>query len=66
MPSCITQAREGVPMDKNTNPFILWCISATSLIRYGPDRHAVSDELLAHLHDHYDALIEQGMQDLID
>ena len=40
---------------------IQWCESATKLIRYGPDREAVCAELLAHLEDHRDALMAQGL-----
>ncbi len=38
-----------------------WCRDATRLIRFTPDRKAVREELLAHLEDHRDALIAQGM-----
>lgn len=41
--------------------FVAWCEDATALIRYGPDRKAVSDELQAHLEDKYDALIAKGI-----
>lgn len=42
------------------NTFDDWCAQAVSQIRYKPDRQSVSDELKAHLEDHYDALIAQG------
>lgn len=42
------------------NDFYTWCYHAVSEIRYKPDREAVFRELMAHLEDHYDALIEQG------
>ncbi len=38
-----------------------WCRKATEQIRYGPDRRAVSEELMAHLEDHRDALRAQGL-----
>ena len=43
------------------NKFLIWCQAATEKIRYGPDRKAVSQELMAHLEDHRDALMAQGM-----
>ena len=45
----------------NDNPFIEWCQTATEQIRYRPDREAVTRELMAHLEDHRDALMEQGL-----
>ncbi len=42
--------------------FSRWCESATALIRYGPDRKAVEAELMAHLEDHRDALLAEGMR----
>lgn len=42
-------------------PFTQWCTEATNLIKFGPDRDAVSAELYAHLTDHFDALVEQGV-----
>lgn len=41
--------------------FTAWCKEASGLIRYGPDREAVSAELQAHLEDKYDALVATGM-----
>ncbi len=41
--------------------FYDWCWSATRLIRFPPDRRAVYKELMNHLEDHRDALMEQGM-----
>ena len=41
--------------------FRVWCEDATSGIRYAPDRQMVYEELLNHLYDHYDALVEDGM-----
>ena len=41
--------------------FRVWCENATSGIRYAPDRQMVYEELLNHLYDHYDALVEDGM-----
>lgn len=38
-----------------------WCQAATAQIRYGPDRRAVSEELLGHLEDAYDACIAKGL-----
>lgn len=38
-----------------------WCIIATVQIRFPPDRKVVYAELEQHMHDHYDALIEQGI-----
>ena len=40
--------------------FELWCKNATKLIRYKPDRKAVSKELMAHLEEAYDACVAQG------
>lgn len=48
-------------MDRGTHNFITWCLRATSLIRYGPDRKMVSKELMDHLEDHRSALMEKGM-----
>lgn len=45
------------------NSFSSWCQQATAKIRYGPDRQAVSHELMAHLEDHRDSLIEHGMDE---
>lgn len=41
--------------------FAAWCKRATKKIRYKPDRKAVSDELMAHLEDQYEALLAQGL-----
>ena len=41
--------------------FRVWCENATSGILYAPDRQMVYEELLNHLYDHYDALVEDGM-----
>lgn len=38
-----------------------WCDNAVKSIQYPPDRQAVHAELLAHLEDHRDALMAQGM-----
>lgn len=38
-----------------------WCQAATDDIRYPPDRKQVYEELRAHLMDHYDDLVEQGL-----
>lgn len=43
--------------------FSTWCDTATVLIRYGPDRKAVGNELMAHLEDHRDALMAKGMDE---
>lgn len=48
-------------MKKDDYDFIAWCRCATHLIRYGPDRRAVADELQAHLQDHRDDLMSRGM-----
>lgn len=40
--------------------FDQWCRSATLLIRFGPDREKVAQELFDHLEDHYNTLIEKG------
>lgn len=45
----------------NDDLFIDWCKSATSQIRYKPDREAVFGELMDHLEDHREVLIQQGM-----
>jgi hypothetical protein len=42
---------------------IQWCDAATGLIRFGPDRKKVNDELLGHLEDRRDALMQQGMDE---
>lgn len=47
--------------DMNNRDFAAWCAAATEKIRYGPDRKAVSAELLAHLEDKYDALVVKGV-----
>ncbi len=41
--------------------FERWCRDATSQIRFTPDRNTVRKELMAHLEDHRDALMEQGL-----
>ncbi len=41
--------------------FETWCGKATDQIRYPPDRRQVYSELMAHLEDHRDVLIEQGL-----
>lgn len=40
--------------------FEKWCREATGEIRFTPDRRAVYDELMAHLEDHRDSMLEQG------
>ncbi len=40
-----------------------WCRDATWRIRYGPDRAEVYQELMDHLRDHRDALMEQGVSE---
>lgn len=45
----------------NDNLFIEWCQTATEKIRYGPDREAVTRELMGHLEDHRDTLMELGL-----
>ena len=42
---------------------IQWCEIATCRIRFGPDRKKVTDELMGHLEDRRDALMEQGMDE---
>lgn len=42
------------------NDFYTWCYHAVAEIRYKPDREDVLRELMAHLEDHYDALIAEG------
>ena len=41
--------------------FSLWCQKATEKIRYGPDRRVVCRELMDHLEDHRDTLMEHGL-----
>lgn len=41
--------------------FKCWCDDAVSGILFPPDQKKVSEELYHHLKDHYDALIEQGL-----
>lgn len=48
-------------MKRREYNFNLWCHSATILIRYKPDRRAVSQELMGHLEDHREALMEKGL-----
>lgn len=48
-------------MTKKEYNFRAWCQTATHQIRYGPDRKAVEDELMAHLQDAYDAAIANGL-----
>ena len=38
-----------------------WCDAAVDRIIFPPDREAVHQELLNHLYDHYDDLVEQGV-----
>lgn len=40
-----------------------WCEIATCRIRFGPDRKKVTNELMGHLEDRRDALMEQGMDE---
>lgn len=42
---------------------IAWCESATNLIRFGPDRKAVYQELMDHLQERRDAFMEQGLDE---
>lgn len=42
-------------------PFTQWCMEATYLIKFGPDRDAVSAELYDHLTDHFEELVAQGV-----
>ena len=42
--------------------FKVWCEKAVSGIRFPPDRGTVYRELMAHLEDHCDALVEQGLE----
>lgn len=48
-------------MNRHEYNFDLWCHSATILIRYGPDRRAVSRELRGHLDDAFEAALARGM-----
>lgn len=48
-------------MNRHECNFDRWCKSATTLIRYGPDRRAACKELYNHLLDAYDACLEKGM-----
>lgn len=48
-------------MNRHEYNFDRWCKSATTLIRYGPDRRAACKELYNHLLDAYDACLEKGM-----
>ncbi len=45
------------------NRLTSWCHAATILIRFGPDRKAVYNELLAHLEERRDAFMEQGLNE---
>lgn len=45
----------------NNEAFIRWCNTATEQIKYRPDREAVTRELMAHLEDHRDTLMDQGL-----
>lgn len=49
-------------MDRGTYNFTIWCHSATRLIRYKPDRKKVYKELMTHLEDRRERLMEQGME----
>lgn len=40
-----------------------WCEIATASILFTPDRRAVFEELMAHMEDHRDALMEQGLDE---
>ncbi len=46
----------------NSN-FDHWCRKATQSIRFTPDRKKVHNELMAHLEDHRDTLVAQGMDE---
>lgn len=41
--------------------FYRWCHAATARIVFPPDKEKVYQELLSHLEDHRDALVEQGI-----
>lgn len=41
--------------------FDRWCCSATLLIRFGPDRETVAQELFDHMEDHYNTLVAKGL-----
>lgn len=45
----------------SSKTFELWCKAATAGIRFKPDRKAVYAELMGHLEDHRDALMDKGM-----
>ena len=45
----------------NSWKFKNWCDAAVSGIIFPPDREAVHAELLNHLYDHYDDLVDQGI-----
>ena len=47
-------------MDRGTYNFISWCKAATGEIRYGPDRKKVYLELMTHLVDRRQQLMEEG------
>lgn len=49
-------------MDRGTYNFTIWCQSATRLIRYKPDQKKVYKELMTHLEDRRERLMEQGME----
>ena len=42
--------------------FKVWCEKAVAGIRFPPDRQQVYDELMDHITDHYEALVEQGIE----
>lgn len=39
-----------------------WCDTATCMLRFQPDRKKVHHELRTHLQEHFDALVEQGIE----
>ena len=41
--------------------FEVWCEKAAGEIRFKPDREKVFSELMNHMDDHYEALLEQGV-----
>ena len=43
--------------------FKVWCEKAAGEIRFRPDREKVYGELLNHIYDHYEDLLEQGIEE---
>ncbi len=48
-------------MKSNRLAFQSWCSRAAAHIRFKADRPDVEQELLEHMEDHFDALVQEGL-----